>query len=470
MSTRTFTLWLCIICCACSWHVCRGAEAGDDAAALDSAKSSIIYGDFVITAGTIYQRQQGQTITADDGVQMRYPLPSAAGSQPTALYFDAASLIIQPSGPPAPGTAGSAVATGMLVTVRDAAFSTCTLPVHHRHYELHARTLTLDAAKHEFVAEHISFRLGGLRLITLSRLHGHLGGDPHSRILYPTFTVGSNSLDGSYLGARVNLPAGEQDLEAYARVGTEEILRGRLVLSRTIALPSKRTVTLSLLGTYHEEAVNRLTETRNVSITRIPAVQFRADRLPVSLFGVPGITVSVGGGGGRYREDPSRVTLNRWQAWGVVDLPRNRLGAWEWHAGLGGQAAVNGGETHCIGVGLLSLGTPIGAERYAGISYLHRSDSGETPFIFDRVDIHNEIFTELEIPARRHSAWRFNVMNRFDLDQQRSRAFRATAIYGNDCFSYGLGYDSISHDVSISILANGLDSFRSGGGRIGFPL
>ena len=432
-------------------------------------KTEILYGDLTISADSINGNIQGlQQVTAKGDVEMKLPLLGTTGEQ-IRIIFNAVNLVIDPDPKPLASHSKSRTSqtTGHIITIREALLTTCAEPLRHRHYELYARKFILHPDL-TFEAQKVSIFLYGHKLMVLSSITGDLSNtDPD--IPKPHWIVGKTTADGAYAGAKFKMAMSDKDsLLMTARLGTEKVVRGELAVSRPVAPAPYLSGTLALLASYREDIANPLHASDTLSLSRLPALQFIGKPVVFPAAGLQQASLRFGATIGRYHEEPTNVMENRATAWGILTSPRYRVGPLETFAGAGISGATAGGDLHRVAIGQLALESPAKSPVYFNLSLLRRSEAGQTPFLFDRVDIPTELYSEIDFPLGKKSPWRFDLANRQDMELGRSRNLFITAIFGSDCFAYGLTYDCITKGFSAGIVLNGFGTFHRGGGNIGF--
>ncbi|HEX2948979.1 MAG TPA: hypothetical protein VHV83_05340, partial [Armatimonadota bacterium] len=439
-------------------------------------QNQITYGDFSIKADTLNifgDKNDLEKLTAQGNVEIRWPLPANNG-MPIFLTFNAKNMLINSQ--QKTDKASGKISTFHTLNIQNAELTTCDGPQGHRHYGIHVKSFTIYPDQ-RYEARDISPSIAGLHLLGLPRYRGSLTGEPKGPSL-PTINFGNSGIDGMYIGTRYTVPIDRNlDFAVGARFGTNELLRGNISVNRPVSLNEKfGHGTLSLLATWHEDVQNRLVSTdkladsrlNNLTISRLPALQLSVD--PVKLLGGKDkqFTLRVGSGLGRYHEDPTSVTKTRFQAWGIIDSPRYRLGPVNVSGEIGMREAFYGDSTHQAFVTQLSLETLETSRIYANVSFLRRREEGTTPFLFDRVIIPDELYTEVITPIGKKSPWSVGFANREDLSEGKSRSLSLSAIYSLDCISYGVTYDVMDKGFTFGAILNGFGSFRKGTGRIAF--
>jgi hypothetical protein len=345
------------------------------------------------------------------------------------FYFKAATLTLDP---------------GNIKRLHQAELTTCSQP--HPHYALLARDAVMRA-DNTMEARHVSLLLGRYRLLTLPRLTRKIGEEQETQDHFPLL-VGSNSLDGTYLGTNIDYPlSATSNLQLIARLGTQKTLRGDITVARQLTVPVLGRGTVSLRYTRFEDAQNRVLsltdseEERDVErllLSREPSLQ--ASFQPIALPGaLRKFNVLLGASVGRFKEDPTGITSNRAQVSTVLRTPAYRLGPLQLRGEFGAQQALYSHDEHVLAVSQVTLETPPTAKRYFSISYVNRSEHGKTPFLFDRVVVPHEIYSELELPVR--GSWFLGVSNRYDIENGNTRDLSIAATCKLDCLTYRLSYN-----------------------------
>ncbi|HOS42911.1 MAG TPA: hypothetical protein PK794_04395, partial [Armatimonadota bacterium] len=346
----------------------------------------------------------------------------------------------------------------------------------HPHYELRARSFVVQDSG-QFRARHTALAMAGHRIVNIPSIRGKVGGGG-AEIAQPALTGGVSGIDGTYLAVNYAAPVGDdRDLRITGRAGTEGLFRGHASYTQPFAVRDTLTDgTVALHVSVKEDVENRLVagdrlvdeRLERLTISRLPALQVAFPALPLR-GELEGYALRVGGGLGRYREEPTDVTANRAQAWAVLTSPAVQVGGnLRLRGELGLRGAVSGGQQHGTSVLQLTLDTPPEKAGYVNLSYLRRRESGTSPFLFDRVAMPDELYTEYEFPLGKDSPWWLNVANRLDLETLKSRDYSVTAIYKLDCISYGLTYNYAAKSVGVGLVLNAFGSFHKGVGGVGF--
>jgi hypothetical protein len=80
-----------------------------------------------------------------------------------------------------------------------------------------------------------------------------------------------------------------------------------------------------------------------------------------------------------------------------------------------------------------------------GIGYRYLSDSGSTPFVFDRRDLRQE----LRLRYRVGGPWSFGMIGRYDLERVKAYDAELSIVRNLDCMQIGLSYRVLSQSVNV---------------------
>lgn len=361
--------------------------------------------------------------------------------------------------------------------ITDVRLTTCREANPHFHFSAHDVVINPD---NSFVVNRPAFNLGGRRYrLPIRSIKGNFGSG-EADVTGPSLMAGLSSADGLYVEENYFDYIGNSDstIDAAVRVGTAGEIRTIAVLGTPFGIgqtPLHGKVRLVMSS--NELVQNRMLIAKAVgdpdlddlTIDRLPGVDVKFDQLCL-LRPLQGWNLQTGGGVGRYSENPTDVTANRAQAWGILGTPQICLGGKVNAFGEFGvrHATYGNDDDYTVSVLQLTLERTPHPDYYYNITYLQRRTSGETPFIFDRVVIPDELYTEVEFPLVRNNHWYLNLRDQFDLDAGSVRAYRATLIYRLDCVGFGAYYDSGSDSFGVGFSVNGFNDFRHGTSRLGF--
>lgn len=255
----------------------------------------INFGDFTISTEkmlSIYGKNNNvEGITADGNVKMTMPF-MGVNDLPVTFYIFARKLQITRNG----------VAVGkpyqknpQIAQLNNAILTTCALPPAHHHYELRAGKLIIFQDK-RYIANNVAIRLAGFQLLSIPRFTGSLDPATEAENTRPSFTSGTSTIDGTYIGGTLAIAPNQTDtLVINARIGTKRLIRGLMSWDRPLTFTESNIKgVLSLLVSSHEDVQNRLIAAdeladerlRNLTISRQPAFQFSLNNVqpPVNIF------------------------------------------------------------------------------------------------------------------------------------------------------------------------------------------
>jgi len=346
----------------------------------------------------------------------------------------------------------------------------------HPHYQLIVRDYVLYTQDNRYVARHLTMEIAGHKIFTVPSLSGQLA-EKDGKAATPGVSAGTSHLDGTYVAFAHQMPLGSHDdLRMQGRYGTEGLLRGGLFLDHRFSLPGPLPGGIfTLVASQREDVANRLLSSRDASnetlrdltISRQPAAQLTFN--PIMLPGpLHGCTVQLAGGFGHFSEQPTGVEQNRAQVWGILKSPSYHLGPFRLYGQFGLRDTQYEDSTYHTTIGEIGLETKPTASTYLNLAVLHRNGTGYSPFLFDRVEIPSELFSEFEFPFTRNGLWRLGVWHRLDLSNGLTRDYNVTAIYHMDCISYGLYYNRATQSVGLGLVLNAFGSFRRPSPGVGF--
>jgi len=155
------------------------------------------------------------------------------------------------------------------------------------------------------------------------------------------------------------------------------------------------------------------------------------------------------------------------QMWAALRTPAYKAGPLQIRGEFGAQQAFYDADKHTVAISQLTLESLPQARNYFSVTYVARTESGTTPFLFDRVLIPQELYSQCEIPLGR-GPWSVGLSNRLDLEQKETRDIGISAIYRQDCLSYGLTYSAVGKTIGLGIIVNAFGTFRKSPGHVTF--
>ena len=102
-------------------------------------------------------------------------------------------------------------------------------------------------------------------------------------------------------------------------------------------------------------------------------------------------------------------------------------------------------------VGYLRLTTALSRSDIEGLSlsYIRRVSAGSSPFVFDRVDVADEL--RVDVRHRLNPAWRFQVIDRYDLERRMVKDMEVSATRTAHCLEYTVGWRKLRGSFFIGI-------------------
>jgi len=355
----------------------------------------------------------------------------------------------------------------------DVALTTCSNP--HPHYRLLAHKMDVYAGG-PMSAQNVTLEIGGHKTITLPQFHQ----DPNNRddlLATPMQFGGHSALDGYFILAQYNYDLRpDAVLTVSGRLGTENLFRGGLFLHRSFYLPGQTAPSRITIGvTRKEDVANRLIDTgpaeasfslSQLSVSRLPCAQ--VDLAPIPLPGpLQHFSVVFSGGAGIYNEQPTGITAARAQISSIFSSPLFPIGPLLLSGQFGARAANAEEQTNLAALSQVTLATRPTSPLYYSVSYNHRASWGHTPFLFDRVQVPDEIAGDMELPIV-HDTFAVGLWNSYDLRAKRHRNFGVAAIFHTDCLSYGINYDLSARSIGFGLVLNALGNFHHHSSGIGF--
>ena len=344
---------------------------------------------------------------------------------------------------------------------RHASFTTCTKE--RPDYSLDADTITLTAAATDARGRPVSGRLTlnrakvyfhGKRLVTLPNYSVSVGGIQEGKAS-PLPTSGFSRNDGLYTQLDYTLSRPDRPVLADARVRltTHRGLTG-LVEARRLYRSHE------LFADYTHRQDVRQTElqadqltfsTANVLVNRAPEFGARTDDYPLSKF----LHLAADARYGRYTEfdaDGGELNgANRFSASALVSTdPYPVLHDLLLSHAVGYRAAYySTDDRFAIGFFRTTVQFPRSDENHLALSYIGRSTSGRTPFLFDDVQVGSELLADFR--HRLSPAWRLRAIGAYDLEDGSTRDVAVSLTRTVHCLDYTLGWKQLSRTFFFGI-------------------
>jgi len=316
------------------------------------------------------------------------------------------------------------------------------------HYQIQTKKADIYLVRREgkVAAQHLEARRAALeygdrRLLSLPPFRVSLGEEPEAERSLPLPYPSYGRLDGPFLGYRwrKGWPMEKLSLDVEWRIterrGTRAGVYARYLLGGEDFL--------QLAASRREDLRDRPLGPRDIDTGLAKVLVSREPELSLQVgprFARKGLRWEVQGTVGNLREWPTGVSTRRVAATGRLLVGPLRAGE---RLKIGGAAAYrfsSYGEGSQAGVlyGRLTLSSTLARESHVSLSLVARNSSGSTPFRFDRVEMARELASEFAFPPAKR--WRVKLLNRFDLQQRRSRDTGVELTYRAHCLNYSLGW------------------------------
>lgn len=373
--------------------------------------------------------------------------------------------------------------------IRDVTFTTCTSV--RPDYRVVAKEVTI-LPNNKLHARDVSLYLGRLRVLTLPSIKLRIGGRSTSNAVFPR--PGYDDYDGFTLSQKLRLAdtdrarltanlrlttnhglQGEVD-SAYGLDGTLDDLPGRFLTydslrSHAVTMPQSpeiecdpqlfRPIGAAQLRAFGVVTLRQRTyDIRNEGLVlyRQPEVGFTYTGRQLSLTGErldPRLEIypQITGSWGRFKEVPSAIgftTRSRVSALGSVNLlplgPSTALQPVFYYT----YSTYGEGDNYRNWAYAVDLSHLFPNGSFASGRYIKRSDSGTTPFLFDRLDIRREFQGAFQARVGRHTA---GLVASYNMDTR--ELYEWEALYGHrtDCIATSIRWNNrlkkFSFDVTL---------------------
>ncbi|NIM04283.1 MAG: hypothetical protein GTN69_04475 [Armatimonadetes bacterium] len=332
------------------------------------------------------------------------------------------------------------------ISAHDAKITTC--DQHRPHYQIAARKVDiyLLRADRQPTPERLEARGAGLifhgrRLLSLPPLRMSLKEGEESERSLPLPYPGYSGPDGPFIAYRWSDPRPENkfnlDLEcrATSRRGTRAAAYARYYLENgdllQLTLSRREDLSDRYIG---PRGVN--TDLEEVLVSRQPELSLRTAPRTVTPALRWDSQVSIG----HYRERPTGVSADRAAITGQVHLgpfPLERrlslMAATAYRFSYYGDGTDSG-----VFYNRLTLTMSPSQSSDFSISLVTRERSGSTPFLFDDVDLSRELTGETRFALG--NRWQVKLLDRYDLQQNRTRDAGIELRYRAHCLDYTVGW------------------------------
>lgn len=332
------------------------------------------------------------------------------------------------------------------IAISSGAFTTCDRP--SPHYQMRARRLELIGGQRVY-ASGVSLWFRGKRLVTLPTISQPIpgrGGLPASALLPRS---GWTRADGGFAGLRYSFPVAGMPSYVETRLTTRRGLRFLSGLRRDTKLGA-----LALTANMKEDladlpiSVDRIeTGLRPITLDRLPELSLDMAPRPLGRY-LSGSALLVAG---RYHELPSGVTAGRAAGSARLSTRPLRFGRLSLvQAVTLRQAFYTKGGEQTAALSRTSLGIRFSPSVRTEVAWERRTSSGETPFLFDEVEIPKGLTVDALVRLTHGwrvetRAWRDAQTNQFrDMDVTITRRahcleYSATWRKARGQFNFGVG-------------------------------
>jgi len=319
--------------------------------------------------------------------------------------------------------------------LKNSSLTTCSLSPPH--YHIDARTISVDKDG-RVRARHIALYLGTTRLFSWPSLDLRAGkketGGISPRLAYSRLT-------GPSAGLGWSLPPDEPTSgDLYLGLSLKRGLVGQGRFSRIGGRPI--TVKLSL----QEEPPRK----RNVLLDRLPEVEAALPAMGSSgLRFLPALSV------GYFQENPGSHRTARWQIEGLLQGPRAPFApSWKIRPEANARNAWYGsGERYSSFEVGLKTAYQRHEETLLELGYARRNTSGRTPFVFDEVDLTDELAARI---ALGHPSSRLNLFLEYDLRRSSLYNVELAIRWRRHCLEPRLTWKSRQRALGITLTLAGL--------------
>jgi hypothetical protein len=365
-------------------------------------------------------------------------------------------------GPTAYFSGRRVVQTGRMAYLYGGRFTTCDRD--DPHYYIGAKRIKYDTTDGKLTVNNAKLHLYGLSIPIAPWASTGLGGTTRQGGL-PFGTPGYSSREGLYVPLSHSFSGPQADWALQA-----DLMATRRLGVTGTAYAERKTDDWELKAQVtRKEAVTDRLEDR-LGVSRYPEISYTRHVTP------PGdgqAALSFNLSLGDYEEDletpdkdtPPRPRVKEQRVLGAFTYVGNatqfqaRRGDWY---GLAGRLShYSSGDTYGDLEAFLGAGFNLGWRVQAHATLRHHFISGETPFLFDDVDIKTELTGGATFGIS--DKWSFSGWGRYDLDKHDVRDYELSADLRQHCLTWGIYYRAVGDRVGLRVNLNGLT-----GGTRGF--
>lgn len=439
-------------------------------AVLNATGPSLPLGQVVVHADRVGSTAQGSRATVSaTGAKLLYGPALLAGDR---LWLDAASgefrlddargyMVLAPApttmtpGNPTAYFQGRRVAkTGSVAYILNGRMTLCDRE--EPHHEIIARRIKFDERTGDIIVDHAKLRLYGLTIPLVPWVKYGVGpGGPGRGI--GASTPGYSSREGLYLPLDRKLGGLDDPWRAGTalRVTARQGVVGSLWADRTVGAG-----TLSARLSRKEWVADDLED--RLGLYRLPEINYQRPLTALESDGRFDLTLSLGS----YKEDletqhegePVRPRVYEQRALAslgyVAHSARYRARRGDWYGATGRLSAYSTGDRYRELELFAGLGGRLADFARGHATLRHHFASGQTPFLFDDVDIKTELDSGLNV--RLDEKWCVSGWGRYDLDEDRLRDYEVSLRRRMHCLTWDVYYQAIGDRVGVRVNLNGL--------------
>ena len=190
---------------------------------------------------------------------------------------------------------------------------------------------------------------------------------------------------------------------------------------------------------------------QNIWVSRLPELALRSGPHPIGSRLQGDLSVSWG----RYQEEGAAVVRQRTATLlqlGTKPLPLSSR-AQVSLAGIYQRAWYQTKDSHSVLASVITLDTRPTDQVQVSVSYVHRTPKGQSPFLFDRVQIGQELAGDLSCSLG--DKWRVRVRPRYDLRAGNFPDWNVTLTHVAHCLEYSATWHQLSQGVQLGVTLAG---------------
>jgi len=207
-------------------------------------------------------------------------------------------------------------------------------------------------------------------------------------------------------------------------------------------------------------------------INRTPAFRLSTDK-KINLY--KGITTGIVLSGGRFNDNLIDAKKNAAYGIATLETPKHNI-LKDGRLSIRGQyglryALYEENDSTVTTVYGATIDTDFDAPLYLSTSYLRYSQSGNTPFLFDKLLIEDLILTEIDykILDKYGNRLKANIAYSYSPNEKSYNSSKFGLIYSDTFFSYGASYNTMDNTIGFSINFSNNFSVRSNSTTVRFP-